>query len=49
VHSYGVHDDGDRLPEGDVTHELARLGTKGLREFGTRNPVEAHLYYSVIA
>jgi hypothetical protein len=49
VHSYGVHGDGDRLPEGDVTHELARLGTKGLREFGTRNPVEVHLYYSVVA
>jgi hypothetical protein len=41
VHGYGVHDHGDRLPEGDVTRELARLCAKGLPAFGTRNPVEA--------
>jgi hypothetical protein len=49
VHGYGVHDDGDRLPEGDVTRELARLRDKGLPAFRTRNPVEAHLYYSAVA
>jgi hypothetical protein len=49
VYGYGVHDDGDRLPEGDVTRELARLRAKGLPAFGTSNPVEAHLYYSGVA
>jgi hypothetical protein len=49
VHGDGVHDDGDRLPEGDVTRELARLRAKGLPAFGTSNPVEVHLYYSAAA
>jgi hypothetical protein len=49
LHGYGVHDDGDRLPEGDVTRELAHLCAKGLPAFRTRNPVEAHLYYSAFA
>jgi hypothetical protein len=49
VHGYGVHDHGDRLPEGDVTRELARLCAKGLPAFRTRNPVEAHSYCSVVA
>jgi hypothetical protein len=49
VHGYGVHDDGDRLPEGDVARELACLRTKGLPAFRTRNPIEAHLYYSAVA
>jgi hypothetical protein len=49
VHGYGVHDDGDRLPEGDVTRELARLRAKGLPAFRTRNPIEAYLYYSAVA
>jgi hypothetical protein len=49
VHGCGVHDHGDRLPEGEVTRELARLCAKGLPEFGTRNPVETHSHYSVLA
>jgi hypothetical protein len=49
AHDYGVHDNGDRLPEGDVTRELARLRTKGLPAFRTHNPVEAHLYCSAVA
>jgi hypothetical protein len=49
VHGYGVHDHGDRLPEGDVTRELACLCAKGLPAFRTRNPVEAHSYCSVVA
>ena len=49
VRGYGVHDDGDRLPQGEVTRELARLRAKGLRAFRTRNPVEVHLYYSAVA
>jgi len=49
VYGYGVHDDGDRLPEGDVTRELARLRAKGLPAFGTSNPIQAHLYYSGVA
>ena len=49
VHGDGVHDDGDRLPEGNVTCELARLRAKGLPTFRTSNPVEVHLYYSAFA
>src|SRR5215467_8914836 len=43
VRGYGVHDDGNRLLEGDVTRELACLHAKGLPAFGTRNPVEVYL------
>jgi hypothetical protein len=49
VHGYGVHDDGDRLPESHVTRDLARLRAKGLPASGTSNPVEVHLYYSAAA
>ena len=49
VHGDGIHDDGDRLPEGNVTRELARLRAKGLPAFRTRNPVEAHSHYSAVA
>jgi hypothetical protein len=49
VHGYGVHDDGDRLPEDDVTRNLARLRAKGLPGAGASNPVEAHLYNSAAA
>jgi hypothetical protein len=49
VHGYGVHDDGDRLPEGEVTRELACLRAKGLLASGTSDSIEAHLYYSAVA
>src|SRR4030095_11273107 len=41
AHGYGVHNDGDCLPEGCVTRDLARLRAKGLPASGTSNPVEA--------
>src|SRR5262249_15506900 len=49
VRGYGIHDDGNHLPEGHVTRELARLRAKSLPAFGTRNPVEMYLYDSAIA
>ena len=39
VYSYGVHNDGDCLPEGRVTRDLARLRAKGLPTSRTSNPV----------